>query len=155
MSNRKYQHMIISKPKTSTLTSIGLFLLLVFGLAGATIISIKNSAVAYWYHYLFLAILLPLGIGLLIKMIISYKVVLIGKGKMHVRYPARFSQKTHRINNIKQWQEVRIKAVSGVYQQLEITFNDNNKLTLSKQEHTFYDQVLSYLHQKAAKKKIT
>jgi hypothetical protein len=147
--------MIISKPKNSTLTSIGLFLLLVFGLAGATFISIKNSDVVYWYHYLFLAILLPVGVGLLIKMILSYKIITIGKGKMHVKFPARFSQKNYSINNIKQWQEVKIKTVSGLYQQLEIIFNDNDKLTLSKQEHTFYDQVMTYLHQKVAKKKIT
>lgn len=147
--------MIISKPRNSTLTSLGLFLLLIFGLAGATFISMKNSEVVYWYHYLFLIILLPAGIGLLIKIIISYKIISIGKGKIHVKYPARFSQKTHSINNIKQWQEVKIKTVSDIYKQLEIIFNDNNKLTLSKQEHTLYDQVLSYLHQKAAKKKIT
>lgn len=147
--------MIVSKPRTSTLTSLGLFLLLVFGLAGATIISMKNSEVDYWYHYLFLAVLLSAGIGLLIKMIVSYKIISIGKGKLNVNYPARFNQKSYSINNIKQWQEVRIKTISGLYQQLEILFNNNEKLTVSRQEHTFYDQIMSYLHQKAPKKKIS
>ena len=147
--------MIISKPKSSTLTSIGIFLILVFALTGATLDTMNDSETVYWYHYVFLVILVPTGVGLLFKVVFSYKILSFGKGRIHVKFPARFKERDYAVADILRWQEVRIKTISGVYQQLEISFNEDDKLTLSKQEHTFYDQVHQYLQQKAGKKKIT
>lgn len=114
----------------------------------------SESEATFWYHYIFLAILVPIGLIVLIKVLLGYKVTTIGKGHIEVTYPVRFKKENHMIKDITQWKEETIKTASGVYNQLEVNFNDNKKLTLSKQEHNAYDRILSYLSKKVAKKRI-
>lgn len=147
--------MIISKPKKSTLFSLSLFLILDFALIAATFNSIVNSNEIYWYHYIFLLILIPVGIGVLIKTILNYKITRIGKGKIDIKIPARLKNKSYSLKDIKQWQEVTIRTATGIYQQLEIVFLNDDKLTLGRQEHSAYDQIIKYLQQKSGKKRIS
>ena len=146
--------MIVSKPKRSTLISLSLFLILVAALTAATFNSISNSENIYWYHYLFLAILIPTGLAVLIKTLFSYKTTSIGKGKIAIHHPVKLKKKEYDIKDITQWREVTINTASGLYQQLEINFVNNDRLTLGKQEHSNYDKVIAYLQQKASRKKI-
>ena len=147
--------MIIVKPKGSTLTSLTLFIILIGALVIATFTSINRSDSIYWYHYLFLVILIPLGVGVLIKVIFSYKIISIGKEKISWRIPALFKNESYTLKDLKNWQEITIKTTTGVFQQLEIKFDNDHQLTLSRQEHTNYDDVLMYLKQKAPKRRLS
>lgn len=146
--------MIQSKPKRSTLISISIFLLIDVALIAATLNSINNSKVIYWYHYLFLAVLISIGLIVLLKVLWGYRITTIGKGRIEVRYPVKFSRLIYPIKDIREWKEETIKTPSGKYQQVEIYFLDKKKITLGRQEHTEYDSVLKYLIKKVGKKKV-
>lgn len=146
--------MIISKPKRSTIISLTLFLILVGALIAATFTAMGRSEIIYWYHYIFLGVLIPTELGVFIKMIFNYKVLRISKGKFELTRPALFSKKQFLIKDISMWKEVVIKTASGVYQQLEVYFEEKQKFTLGKQEHTNYEKVVGYLKQKAPKRQL-
>lgn len=146
--------MIVSKPKSSTLISIGLFLLLNTALIIATINSIVESEDIFWYHYVFLTILVPIALGVLIKTAFNYKITIIAKNKIQVKKPLALSERSYQIRDIKSWEELKIKTASGIYLQLEISFENGDKLSLGKQEHTEYEKIKKYLSQKAGKKKL-
>lgn len=146
--------MIVSKPKKSTLVSLSIFILLDIALIFATITSIDRSEVVYWYHYLFLIILIPIGVLVLAKVLWGYKITKFGKGEVAVRFPVRFKAYTQPMKQINSWQEEVIKTASGKYEQTEIIFENGKKLTLGKQEHSNYEKVINYLKKKAGKKQI-
>ncbi|MGK7391460.1 MAG: hypothetical protein ACNS60_13980 [Candidatus Cyclobacteriaceae bacterium M2_1C_046] len=146
--------MIVSKPRGSTLFSLSVFISIDIALIILTFSSISQSEAIYWYHYLFLATLIPIGLIVLIKVLIGYKITIIGKSQIEVSYPVRLKKESYPVKDIIQWREEIIKTVSGVYKQLEIYFSNDKKLTLSKQEHSNYDRIISYLSKKAAKKRI-
>lgn len=147
--------MIIVKPKASTLWSIGLFILLCFagGLFGlSNLFSDVHSA---WYNYVLAVVLLPLGLGLLLRMLWNYKNIQIGKGKVEVYYPIRGKKLSFRIKDIETWKEESIKTASGTYRELQIIYGDHKKLDISMQEHTRYKETLVYFRSKASSKQVT
>ena len=146
--------MIKSKPKGSTLFSLGIFLLIDIALVVVTFNAMSNAEAIYWYHYLFLVILIPIGTVVLVKVLLGYKITTIQKGKIETSYPVKFKRESYLLREIEQWREETIKTASGVYQQLEILFNNNKKLTIGKQEHTNYERIKNYLSKKASKKRV-
>ncbi len=146
--------MILVKPKSSTLASIGLFILIslaggIYGLFG-----LINDVHAPWYKYVLAIVLLPLGLAVLIRMLWSYKTIRIGKGKIHVHYPVRMKHTEFVIREIIFWKEETIKTASGTYRELQIKHSVNQTLDISMQEHSKYKETLKYLKSKCANKQI-
>ena len=146
--------MIVAKPKISTLFSLGTFVLLCLAISSYAIGHMLSGKSILWYHYTLAIIFFPIGLGLLLRMLLGYRVISVGKEKFEVRFPSRFSNRTYKLKDISQWKETAVKTVSGTFKEVEIRFNDDKKITVSIQEHTDYKPLLKYLQKKCAKLKV-
>lgn len=144
--------MIVAKPKIGTLFSLGVVIFLSLGFASYTAYQMVHADAIAWYQYLIVLLLFPLGLGLAAKVILGYKVIELGKGRIDIRFPVRLKRKSHKIKEIDHWKETTVKTATGTYKEVEITFADKTKLTLSYQEHTEYPKVIQYLKKKCARK---
>lgn len=143
---------IVTKPKVATLFSMGIFITASLSIAIFCIYLMMNSGRLVWYQFLAAIILGPVALGLLAKVILGYKIVSIGKERIEIKHPTRFSSKTYSLKEIDTWKETEVKTATGVYQELEVLFNNKKKLNLSYQEHTDYPAVIKYLKKKCARK---
>ncbi|ELR69084.1 hypothetical protein C900_05473 [Fulvivirga imtechensis AK7] len=144
--------MIIAKPKIGTLFSLGVFILASLAVATITGYYMINASEITWYQYVIVLVLYPLGFGLAAKVIFGYKIVEVGKEKIDIRFPTRFTKRGYKLRDIDFWKETQVKAATGTYKEVEITFIDKKHLYLSYQEHTDYSKVIQYLKKKCAKK---
>ena len=144
--------MIIVKPKPATLISIGMFIALSMagGLYG--LVQLINDVHARWYSYVLAIVLLPLGLGLFLRMLWNYKIIRIAKGKFDIHYPIRMKRSSFTIKDVHYWREETIKTASGTYRELQIFHAEKHKLDISMQEHTRYMEALKYLRSKCASK---
>lgn len=143
--------MIVAKPKISTLFSLGVFIALSLGASGFALGRYFGGGTMHWYHYALIFIFFPVGMGLLFRQLLGYRIVKVAKEKIEIRYPSRFSKRTYKLNEIKAWRETQVKTFSGNFKELEIMFTDNRKIALSMQEHTDYSQLIKYLNKKCRK----
>ncbi len=143
--------MIVLRPKVSTLFSLSLFtsFCLVAGAIGVTHYLLTGLS---WYDYLFLGLLLPLGVVLLLRLIFNYSSIRIGRDQITVIYPTRFIQRNYGLADIEYWTEKEVKTPSGLYKEVEIRFTDQRKVSVSLHEHKGYADAVAYLRKKCSKK---
>jgi len=146
--------MIVAKPKVSTLFSLGMFIAISLSASGYAIGRFFSGGTMLWYHYALSFIFFPIGMGLLFRLLLGYRVVTISKGRFDVNFPSRFSKKSYKIKELDQWKEVEVKTISGTYKEIELVFDDKKKLSFSMQEHTDYPKLKKYLNKKCAKLKV-
>jgi hypothetical protein len=144
--------MILVKPKIGTLFSIGLFILacLAGGIYG--LMEIRQDVHAAWYNYALAIVLLPIGIGLLIKILWGYQYVSFGKQRIKVQYPVRMHSSQYPLNTITDWYEDSVKTASGTYREIIIRFSNGKKIRISMQEHMRYLEALKYMQKKCRTK---
>ncbi len=146
--------MIVAKPKISTLFSLGVFILFCMIASGYAIGHMLSGKTILWYHYSLAIIFFPIGLGLLFRMLLGYRIIRVGKEKIEVHFPSKFTTRTYKLKDISQWKETAVKTVSGTFKEVEVLFNDRKKITVSIQEHTDYKPLLKYLQKKCAKLKV-
>jgi hypothetical protein len=144
--------MILVKPKSSTLWSLGLFIIICLAGGIYGLVHLFNDVHAAWYNYVLAVVLLPVGAGLLLRMLWSYKNIRIGKGKVDVYYPIRRKKVSFKLKDINYWTEETIKTASGTYRELRIIHTGKRKLDISMQEHTRYTETVQYFKSKAGSK---
>lgn len=142
--------MIISKPKPNALLAMGVFIILMLSLGLYALQSLLDGGSA-WYQYVVVVTALPLGLILLLRQLLSYKVVYVGDNKVIAKFPFKGSKKESLLKNITYWKEEVIKTRSAPFRQLELKF-ESYTLKLTIQENTYYEQILTYLRRKATKK---
>ena len=117
------------------------------------VVIIKGQLVA-WYNYLVVIALLPIGLFVLYRIFIRYKILQLGNNQIQIDYPVLRQSKKYVINQIVAWRENKVKTgKNSEYKELQILFSDKNKLTVSHKEHTEYARIVQYLMQKAEKKR--
>jgi hypothetical protein len=104
-----------------------------------------------WYDYIFIFLLLPLGVILLLRLIFNYKTVTLGNNRITVIHPTRFKEYSYSISDVVTWTERVVKTPSGLYKEMEIRFLDKRKVTLSFHEHKGYPQAVDFMRKKCAK----
>lgn len=145
--------MIISKPQTSTLISFAFFLVLTFSVLTLNIIAIIQKQAA-WYNYLIAGLLVPIGLFVLYKIFIRYKVISMGNNQIEVRYPVLNRSEKYAVKSVVAWRENSIKTgKQSTYKQLEILFENKKRIGLGQKEHTEYTRLIQYLQQKIPGKK--
>ena len=145
--------MIISKPQTSTLISFAFFLVLTFSVLTLNIIAIIQKQAA-WYNYLIAGLLVPIGLFVLYKIFIRYKVIFMGNNQIEVRYPVLNRSEKYAVKSVVAWRENIIKTgKQSTYKQLEILFENKKRIGLGQKEHTEYTRLIQYLQQKIPGKK--
>ena len=144
--------MIVAKPRTSTLISLGMFIALCMAGGIFGLLRLLGDVHAAWYHYALAIILLPLGTGILIRTLWNYKVIEAGKGRIHVNYPLRGRSVQFNLKEVTAWKEETIKTGSGTYRELQVTYGNGHKLDISMQEHSNYKDILAYFKSKCGSK---
>lgn len=142
--------MIVSKPKTSTLFSISIFLSIAFGLFAYAMLNIRDaeSKIA-WYVLIYTSG--PIGLVVLIKILTGIKIVSIGKEKFEFRMPFRFIKLNFSSSEIEKWSHSAIKTYGGQYEEVIWKLKSGKQIGLSKQENTEFDKVLKYMKKKLKK----
>ncbi len=147
--------MIVSKPRANTLISFIFFLIITIAVLALNISSIVTTATPAWYNYATIALLAPVGLFVLYRIFIRYKIISAGNNGLEIRFPVMGRKRRYPIEEVVSWRENAVRTgKNSVYRELEVLFADQKKLTLGNQEHTEYDKLLQYLVKKAAKKRV-
>ena len=145
--------MVISKPQPNTIISFLLFLMITVVVFTMNVISIINKTSA-WYNYVVAALLLPIGLFVLYKIFIRYKVIRAGNNSIDISYPVLGQIEKYSLQSIVAWRENIIKTgKNSVYKQLEILMDNKKRISIGHKEHTEYARLVQYLQQKVPKKK--
>jgi len=116
---------------------------------------VKTSASA-WYNYLIILLLVPIGLFVLYKIFIRYKIIRLGNNRLELSYPVMRKHKVYVIQDIVAWKENVVKTgKNSVFRQLEIFLTDKQRISVGDKEHTEYTRVVQYLQQKVPKKRTT
>lgn len=145
--------MIISKPKLSTLVSLGLFLMIAYGLGAWSILSLPKETPTPFYRYVLSAVILLVAITVTVKVLWGYRIVKLHKHRWRVSQLIKPGEKTFRSSDISWWEITSIKTRGGSYQQLQIRTQGGDSVKLSPQEHTEYHRILKYLQKKCPGKR--
>lgn len=149
-----YLIVIVSKPRSQTLISFILFLLLTFLVFGLNVTAILHGTYA-WYNLAIAGILLPLGLFVLYRIFIRYKIIRAGDNRVEVVYPVLRKTHAYTVKQIASWRESIVKTgKNSVFKELEIVFDNHFRLTIGQKEHTEYDRLVQYLLRKAPGKKV-
>lgn len=146
--------MIISKAKTSTLSSLSIFLLLNFGLAALLFYHLSKGQSAAWVFWslgVLFIILLVIGVLVGIKLLLTLKTIKIEKNQFELS--AFWMPKSIRfsIKEIQHWKEEKIPTRGSTFKQLTISYQDKFQLKISNQEASRYDDIVKYLKKKGVK----
>ncbi|MCB9235847.1 MAG: hypothetical protein H6581_29635 [Bacteroidia bacterium] len=144
--------MIESRPKSAPLYALGIFLLIVFGVIGMVLYFMATGPRA-WYHYLLLAGMLPVGIGVLAKVVGSNKILFLDKDSLTVRFPLRFSKRVYTWKSLQSWEEILIPTKSSDFKVLEMVFERGAKISLSATENSHYEEIKAFLQKRFGKQK--
>lgn len=142
--------MIISKPKLSTLFSVSIFIIIAFGIAiysAINIISAENKTL--WYALTYTSG--PIGLVVLIKILTGLKTLSVSKEKFNLNAPFKFSNMKFHGKEIEKWSYTSVKTYGGQYEEVIWKLNSGKKFSISKQENTEFDKVLTYMRKKYKK----
>ena len=116
------------------------------------IVSITRAGA--WYNYLILALLIPIGVFVAYKIFIRYKVIRAGNNAIEIVYPVLKRIESHPLRTILAWRENAIKTgKNSTYKELEILFENKQRINIGQKEHTEYTRLVQYLQHKIPRKK--
>jgi len=146
--------MIISKPKRSTIFSLGMVTVIVISGLFYSVNKVRAIESPATWQYIIIIVLLLTASLLLHKLLFNYKVLKIGENKFHVYYPFRFFKTVQNLKDLGAWQETIINTNKTEFRQLKIVFITKGYVKISNQENSEYDKVIKYLKKKAPKKQV-
>jgi hypothetical protein len=86
-----------------------------------------------WYNLLIVGILLPIGLFVLYRIFIRYKVIRAGDNRIEVTYPVLKKTRAYTIKQVTGWRESIVKTgKNSVFKELEIVFDDHFRLALAQ-----------------------
>jgi hypothetical protein len=146
--------LIVSRPQTSTVVSFTLFLIITIVVTTMNLVVVINGQLAAWYNYVVIIVLIPIGMFVLYRIFIRYKILRLGDNKIQIEYPVLRQLKKYSLEQIVAWRENKVKTgKTSEYKELQILFSDKVKLSIGHKEHTEYYRMIQYLSQKANKKR--
>jgi hypothetical protein len=118
-----------------------------------SIVISRNQLVA-WYNYAVVIVLSTIGLFVLYKIFVRYKILKFGNNQIEINYPVLRQSKVYSLDQIDQWIENKVKTgKNSEYKELNIRFTDGKKISVGHKEHTEYTRMAQYLQQKVPKKK--
>ncbi|WP_462249631.1 hypothetical protein [Ekhidna sp.] len=140
--------MIQSKPKTSILISIGLFLIGILITDSWLFYTLLQNPDSYlWLKLIFTPILLVIAIAVARKGYTSALRLTIGNNKLTYQYFLG-GKKSFNISDVANWHEEVVKQKNADYKRLTIVLSNGKVLHISNQENSNYQQVLNYIKKK-------
>jgi hypothetical protein len=145
---------IVSRPQTNTLVSFTIFLLITVVVLGMNVYALMATSTPAWYNYLMTSILVPIFLFVSYKIFIRYKIIRMGNNRVEISYPVLRKHKVYMLQEIAIWKENVVKTgKNSVFRQLEIFFQDKQRVSFGDKEHTEYNRMVQYLNQKVPRKK--
>lgn len=144
--------MIISRPKSSALFSLTIFIIISLALAYAGISRPIETGVWKWYNYIAVYIFGPLAMILSFRIMYNFKVLYISKAQVEAWFPFRFFRKKYKLEELEFWNEETVKTGKTLFRELRMKFR-NKTIKISNQENSSYDKIFKYLSTKAKTKK--
>lgn len=146
--------MIVSRPKGSTLVSFILFSAVTLVVLIMNILVLIQHENPPWYTFVIIGLLLPIFGFVIYRIFIRYKVLKFGNNQVEIFFPVLRKRKVYKLSDVNYWIEHQVKTgKSGAYKELEVRFNDKQKVSMALQEYSEYSKVLGYLQLKLAKKR--
>lgn len=140
----KWFNMIVTKPKFNTFFSIGVFLLLSYGSAIYLLINILSQPDTSFWVYILFGFVSIIAFVVTIKMIGSYKKVIIEKNRVDVYSFFGLVKNRLYLKDIEFWREERVKTANGLFKQFEVRFTNKKSFRIANQEHDNYEKVATY-----------
>lgn len=140
--------MIQSKPKVSTLFSIGVFLIIAYSVFIYAFLEIIERGTYETWLLVLIFTSGPIAVAVTLKTFWGIKFIEISKEKFAIKYPFRFTEKKFIGKDIASWKYDKTKTYGGEYEELTWNTKDGKQYTISKQEHTEYDKTLNYMIKK-------
>ena len=107
-----------------------------------------------WYNYVVIVLLTPIGLFVLYRIFIRYKIMRLGNNQIEINFPVLRRLKKYSLDQIDYWIEKQVKTgKSSIYKELELRFKDGKKEIIGHKEFTEYVRIVQYLIQKAPKKR--
>lgn len=140
--------MIVSKPKSSIMISIGIVLIAVLMLDGWLFYSlVQNPAEFFWWKLIFTPLLLVIGIAIARKGYTSGLSLTVGNNKLTYRYYLG-GKKVCNISDIRNMQQEVVKGKGPDYKRFSILLANGKLLQLSNKENSNYQRVIDHLQKK-------
>ena len=77
-----------------------------------------------------------------------------GNNRVEISYPVIRKHNVYMLEEIGRWKENVVKTgKNSVFRQLEIFFQDKQRISFGDKEHTEYSRMVQYLNQKVPKKR--
>lgn len=140
--------MIVSKPRTNTLTALTVFLILVFGSFFLLLHSLLSNEAYFIFKLILAPIVLVIGLVVLGKLLGAIKVVQFGNNTIEVFYPLTRMRVKINVPDILGWHEEAIKTKNGDFRELKILYTKRKILKISNKENTEYEAAVNYLKKK-------
>ena len=146
--------MIVSKPKGSTIFSLSAFLIIAYGLAIWSIISLPDHGPVPIYRYVISGGISLVAVLVTIKVFWGYQTIRLNQDSWRVTYLLRPGKKIFRTQQIAWWKVTTINTKGGIYEELHIHTDGGGNIKVSPQEHTSYSKILHHLQKKCSKKRL-
>ncbi|REE01600.1 hypothetical protein [Marinoscillum furvescens] len=146
--------MIVSKPKTNTLTALTIFLILIFGSFFVLLDSLLSSESYFIVKLILAPVVLVIGLVVLGKLLGAIKIVKLGDNKLQIFYPISRLKVEVKVPDILGYREEVIATKNGEFREVKILYTKKKILKLSNRENTEYDAVVRYLKKKVKVKKV-
>jgi len=140
--------MIVSKPKTNTLTALSVFLILIFGSFFILLNSLLKNEAYFIFKLILAPIVLVIGLIVLGKLLGAIKVVKFGNNLIEAFYPITRMRVKISTKDILGWHEEVIKTKNGEYRELKILYSKKKILKISNRENSEYDAAVKYMKKK-------
>jgi len=136
------------------MVSFTLFMLITVVVIGMNLISIIHGVATAWYNFVIVGLLTPIGVFVLYRIFIRYKIIRMGNNEIQISYPVIRQNKKYPLSELVWWIENKVKTgKNSEYRELQFKFTDGKKIGIGHKEHTEYTRMIQYLAQKAPKKK--
>ncbi|MDF9795893.1 hypothetical protein OKW21_001156 [Catalinimonas alkaloidigena] len=136
--------MIVTKPKFNTFFAIGVFLILSYGSAIYLLSDIMTSAEVSVWMYVLLVLVLIIAFFVTIKMLASYKKVIIDKNRVDVFSLFGLVRRRLYLKELEHWKEESVKTANGTFKQLEVNFANRKTFRIANQEHDNYEKAVNF-----------
>ncbi len=143
---------MVSKPKGSTLVSLGIFLVIAYGLGVWSAVSIPKTGEVNMFKFVLTVFLFFVAVVVTSRILWTYRSLRLSKHQWQVHYLLRPDVK-FKTEDIEWWQITNIKTRGGLYQELQVRTDTNDGIKISPQEHTGFDPIFDYLKKKCHNKR--
>lgn len=144
--------MIISKPKLSTLFSLGVFLILAYGLAAYFFVQVVQAPTSSSWMVIGLGVTAGIAVAVSVKTIMGYKQLFVSKNRLEVRYAFNLLSRKYYFKELAFWKETNIKTFSGQFKELSIHFSNGKSVKLTWQENSNYEKVSAFMQRNYKRK---